>query len=48
MSPLKHLADTATNLNAQFCELKELREQVRVAAAKQWNVPGTISRSFQK
>jgi hypothetical protein len=31
MSPLQHLADTAANLNAQLCELHELREQVSKA-----------------
>jgi hypothetical protein len=53
MSPLEqHLADTAANLNARFCELKELREQVRKALKspqpKRWNELGTTSRSLQK
>jgi hypothetical protein len=46
MSSLQqHLADTAANLNAQWCELNELRERVRKALLsapkspqpKQWN-----------
>jgi hypothetical protein len=40
MSPLQHVADTAANLNAQLCELHELREQVSKALKspqpKQW------------
>ena len=45
------LADTAAHLNAQLCELNELRERARTALLskppqpKQWNGPGAISRS---
>jgi hypothetical protein len=52
MSSLQqHLADTAANLNAQLCELNELREQARKALLskspqpKQWNGPGATLRS---
>jgi hypothetical protein len=45
----RHLADTAANLNAELCELNELREQVRKALKSpqpnQWNGHGTISPS---
>ena len=47
----QHLADTAANLNAQLCELNELRERTSKALLpqspqpKQWNEPGAISRS---
>lgn len=44
MSSLQqHLADTAANLNAQLCELNELRERARKAQlskstqSKQWD-----------
>ena len=52
MSSLEqHLADTTANLNAQMCELAELRERVRKAQLatpkspqpKQWNAHGAIS-----
>ena len=50
MSTLQHLADTAANLNAQLCELNELRERVRKALLsdrkspqpKRWNGPWRI------
>ncbi len=52
MSSLQqHLADTAANLNAQLCELNELRERAGKALLskspqpKQWNGPGATSRS---
>jgi hypothetical protein len=56
MSSLQHLADTAANLNAQLCELNELRERVRKALLsapkppkpKHWNVRSTIPRSHLK
>ena len=47
----QHLADTAAYLNAQLCELNELRERARKALLakptqpKQWNGLGAISRS---
>jgi hypothetical protein len=53
MSSLQqHLADTSAHLNAQLCELNELRERARKALLskppqpKQWNGPGAISRSL--
>ncbi len=52
MSSLQqHLADTAASLNAQLCELNELRELARKALLskstqpKQWNGHRSISRS---
>jgi hypothetical protein len=55
MSSLQqHLADTAAHLNAQLCELNELRERARKALLskppqpKQWNGPGAISRSLSE
>ncbi len=57
MSSLEqYLADTTANLNAQMCELAELRERVRKAQLaapkspqpKQWNAHGAISRSLPK
>ena len=51
LSSLQHLADAAANLNAQLCELNELRERVRKAELappkspqpNRWNA-GIISR----
>jgi hypothetical protein len=52
MSSLQqHLADTAAHLNAQLCELNELRDRARKALLskspqpEQWNGPGATSRS---
>jgi hypothetical protein len=47
----QHLADTAAHLNAQLCELNELRERAGKAQLskspqpKPWNGPAAISRS---
>jgi hypothetical protein len=49
----QHLVDTVANLNAQLCELNELRAQVRKALQfvpktsepKHWNGEGEICRS---
>jgi hypothetical protein len=51
MSSLQqHLAETAAHLNAQLCELNELRERARKALLskspqpKQWDGPGATTR----
>jgi hypothetical protein len=55
MSSLQQrLAETTAHLNAQLCELNELRERARKALLseppqlRQWKGPGAISRSSPK